>query len=141
MSADHFLDTNLFVYQLTTEDEAKAEVAGRIIREGIRTGRACISFQVIQECLNVIVRHAEIALTVEQAQRYLDTSLKPLWRIYPSAALYQRGLEIQARHRFSFYDALIVAAAQEAGCKLLYSEDLQHGQQIDALTIRNPFIK
>ena len=141
MSAEHFLDTNLFVYQLTTEDEAKTETAGRIIREGIRTGNACISFQVIQECLNVIVRHAELTLTTEQAYHYLDTSLRPLWRVYPSTSLYQRGLETQARHRFSFYDALIIAAAQEAGCKTLYSEDMQHGQQIDSLTIRNPFLQ
>ena len=141
MSVEHFLDTNLFVYQLTTEDTAKSAISGRIIREGIRTGRACISFQVVQECLNVIVRHAKIALTVEQAQRYLDTSLKPLWRIYPSVSLYQRGLDIQARYRFNFYDALVVAAAQEAGCKVLYSEDLQHGQQIDSLVIQNPFLQ
>ena len=141
MSAEYFLDTNLFVYQLTTEDTTKSEIAGKIIREGIRTGQACISFQVVQECLNVIVRHAEIALTVEQAQRYLEASLKPLWRIYPSVSLYQRGLEIKARHRFGFYDALIVAAAQEAGCKVLYSEDLQDGQKIDSLTIQNPFLQ
>ena len=140
MSVESFLDTNLFVYQLTAEDEAKSKTAGKLIRKGIRTGRSCVSFQVVQECLNVIARHAEITLTAEQAKRYLDTSLKPLWRIYPSASLYQRALDIQALHRFSFYDSLIIAAAQEAGCKLLYSEDLQHGQQIDSLTIQNPFL-
>ena len=140
MSAESFLDTNLFVYQLTSEDKAKSEIAGRLIRKGIRTGRSCISFQVVQECLNVIVRQAEIALTAEQARRYLDTSLKPLWRIYPSASLYQRALDVQALHRFGFYDSLIIAAAQEAGCEVLYSEDLQHGQQIDSLTIQNPFL-
>lgn len=140
MSVESFLDTNLFVYQLTAEDEAKSKTAGELIRKGIQTGRSCISFQVVQECLNVIARHAEIVLTAEQAKRYLDTSLKPLWRIYPSASLYQRALDIQAFHRFSFYDSLIIAAAQEAGCKVLYSEDLQHGQQIDSLTIQNPFL-
>ncbi|MCY3852774.1 MAG: PIN domain-containing protein [Gammaproteobacteria bacterium] len=140
MSVESFLDTNLFVYQLTAEDEAKSKIAEKLIRKGIRTGRSCISFQVVQECLNVIARHAETALTAEQAKRYLDTSLKPLWRIYPSAPLYQRALDIQALHRFSFYDSLIIAAAQEAGCKILYSEDLQHGQQIDSLTIQNPFL-
>ena len=140
MSVESFLDTNLFVYPLTAEDKAKSKVAGKLIRKGIQTGRSCISFQVVQECLNVIARHAEVALTTEQAKRYLDTSLKPLWRIYPSASLYQRALDIQGFHRFSFYDSLIVAAAQEAGCKVLYSEDLSHGQKIDSLTIRNPFL-
>ena len=140
MNVENFLDTNLFVYQLTTEDEAKSEIAGELIREGIQTGRSCISFQVVQECLNVIVRHAKIALTAEEAKYYLDVSLKPLWRVYPSTSLYQRALNVQTLHRFSFYDSLIIAAAQEAGCKVLYSEDLSHGQQIDSLTIQNPFL-
>ena len=54
-------------------------------------------------------------------------------------ALYHRGLDLQIRYRFSFYDSLIVAAALEAGCKTLYSEDLQHAQEIEGLTIANPF--
>lgn len=139
MSAEYFLDTNLFIYQIETEDEAKAAVANQIIRLGIETDNACISFQVVQECLNTIVRKAEICLTKEQAIHYLDASLSPLLRIYPSIPLYRRGLNIQSRYKFSFYDSLIIAAALEAGCKTLYSEDLQHGQRIEGLTIQNPF--
>jgi predicted nucleic acid-binding protein len=141
MSVENFLDTNLFIYQLETEDEVKATVANRIIRSGIETGNACISFQVIQECLNTIVRKAQICLTKEQTVQYLDASLSPLLRIYPSVSLYRRGLNIQSRYQFSFYNSLIVAAAQEAGCKTLYSEDMQHGQQIEQLTIKNPFME
>jgi predicted nucleic acid-binding protein len=63
-----------------------------------------------------------------------------LWKINPSPNLYQRGLDLQSRYQLSFYDSLIVAAALEGGCKTLYSEDLQHGQRIDGLTIKNPFI-
>jgi predicted nucleic acid-binding protein len=55
--------------------------------------------------------------------------------------LYQRALDIQARYRYGFYDALIIAAALEAGCIRLYSEDLQHGQRIERLTIENPFLE
>ena len=57
----------------------------------------------------------------------------------PSAGLYTQALELKARWKFSFYDSLIVAAALEAGCKRLYSEDLQHGQRIQGLRIENPF--
>ena len=141
MSAEYFIDTNLSIYQLDTADQAKAAVANRIIRAGIENGSACISFQVVQECLNTILRKAEIALSTEQASQYLDASLAPLLRVYPSIALYQRGLEIQSRYRFGFYDSLIVAAAQEAGCTTLYSEDLQHGQIIGELPIETPFLK
>ena len=66
--------------------------------------------------------------------------LAPLWRIHPSPALYMRGLSIQERCGFSFYDSLIVAAALEGGCTRLLSEDLQHGQQIDGLRVENPFL-
>ena len=63
----------------------------------------------------------------------------PLWRVNPTRALYQRGLDLQTRYRFSFYDSLIVAAALDAGCKTLYSEDLQHGQRVEGVTITDPF--
>ena len=57
----------------------------------------------------------------------------------PSAALYARSLGLQSKLGFSFYDSLIVAAALEAGCKRLLSEDLQHGQRIEGLRVENPF--
>lgn len=70
---------------------------------------------------------------------YLDTVLVPLLRESASAALYHRALDIQEHYRFSFHDSLIVAAALAAGCSRLVSEDLQHGQRIENLTISNPF--
>ena len=57
----------------------------------------------------------------------------------PTPALYRRGLDVQERWKFGFYDSLIVAAALEAGCKRLLSEDMQHGQRIEGLRIENPF--
>ena len=69
----------------------------------------------------------------------LEEILLPLWHIYPTEELYRTGLRIQVRYGFSFYDSLMVAAALEAGCATLYSEDMQDGQRIEGLTIRNPF--
>ena len=140
MSVENFLDTNLFIYQLDTEDEAKSLIANRIIREGIYHGNASISFQVVQECLNSMLRKAQICLTPVQTEQYLDASLKPLLRVYPSILLYKTSLRIQARYQFGFYDSLIIAAALESGCTTLYSEDMQHDQQIERLTIKNPFL-
>ncbi|MBA3636750.1 MAG: PIN domain-containing protein, partial [Rubrobacteraceae bacterium] len=65
--------------------------------------------------------------------------LGPLWTVSPSLALYRRTLDLQARYRYSFYDSLIIAAALDAGCTRLYSEDLQDGQRIEGLTVENPF--
>jgi predicted nucleic acid-binding protein len=55
--------------------------------------------------------------------------------------LHEMAVNIARRQNFSIYDSLIVAAAQHTGCAVLYSEDLQHGQRIDQLTIRNPFVE
>jgi predicted nucleic acid-binding protein len=139
MSADLFIDTNVFIYHLDKADSRKQGVAEQIVREGLATGNACISFQVIQECLNTVLRKAKVALDVDAARDYLDTVLAPLLQVSASAALYHRALDIQARFRFGFYDSLIVAAALAAGCKRLVSEDLQHGQRIEQLTITDPF--
>lgn len=97
------------------------------------------NFQVVQECLNTAIRKAEIPLTTEEMKRYLNSFLMPLYRVQPSLNLYHAALDIKTLYRFGFYDSLIVAAALESGCKTLYSEDLQHGQQIEGLTIENPF--
>jgi predicted nucleic acid-binding protein len=140
MSVEAFLDTDLFIYQLEFVDQHKGSVAEQIIMKGLSTGSACISFQVVQECLNTIRRKAEIPLDEADTRRYLQAVLFPLWMIMPSQSLYLRALDTQGRFGFGFYDSLIVSAALEAGCATLYSEDLQHGQRIDRLTVQNPFV-
>ena len=135
-----FLDTNIFVYQLDSRDARKQTIANALVRKSIADGNACISYQVVQECLNVITRNAAVALDSRAAQRYLDVVLAPLMGVPASANLFHDGLALQARYRFSFYDAMIVSAALSAGCTRLYSEDLQHGQAIGALTVVNPFL-
>ena len=139
MSAESFIDTNIFVYQLEKLDPRKAGIADELIKHGLATQTACISFQVVQECLNTAIRKAEVPLTEEKMRKYMEDVLVPLYSVQSSIRLYQASLDIRSRYRFSFYDSLIVAAALEAGCHTLYSEDLRHGQQIEGLTITNPF--
>jgi len=139
MSAEVFIDTNVFIYQLDASDARKQAVAERIVRDALAVGNACISFQVVQECLNTVLRKAKVALDADSARSYLDTVLGPLMQVPASAALYHRALDVQTRWQFSFYDALIVAAALTGGCRRLLSEDLQHGQRIETLTVHDPF--
>lgn len=139
MSVESFIDTNVFVYQLERLDARKADIADELIETGIETRTACISFQVIQECLNTAIRKAVAPLGEDEMRRYLLDVLAPLYRVQPSIALYMKSLEIRSRYRFGFYDALIVAAAIEAGCRKLYTEDLTDGQQVEAVAIVNPF--
>ena len=139
MSAEDFIDTNVFIYHLDASDPRKQAIAERIIRQALTGGNACISYQVIQECLNTALRKAQVALDIAQGRAYLETVLAPLLRVSASVALYRRALEVQARWGFGFYDSLIVAAALAAGCTRLLSEDLRHGQMIETLTIHDPF--
>lgn len=138
MSAD-FIDSNVFVYLFDEHAPDKRQIAQSLIHAALANGSAQISFQVVQETLNVITRKLVVPVTHEDAREFLDRLLVPLWKINPSRVLYQNGLDLQARYQFSFYDSLIVAAALDAGCTRIYSEDLQHGQQIEGLTTENPF--
>ena len=103
------------------------------------TGDGVVSSQVVQEFLNVALRKFERPVSDEQTLRYLREVLDPLCSVFPSISLYERALSVHRRWRFSFYDSLIVAAALESDCKVLYSEDLQDGQEIESLTVVNPF--
>lgn len=138
MRADSFLDTNVFVYLFDETDERKRRTAEVLVQRALEDGRGCISYQVVQETLNVLTRKLQAA--AEDVGRLLDDVLMPLWRVNPTRTLYRRGLDLRTRYGFSFYDSLIVAAALEADCKVLYSEDLQHGQRIDGVTVMDPFI-
>ena len=138
MSGD-FIDSNVFVYLFDETDLGKQQAAQSLIYAVLRKGSAQISFQVVQETLNVITRKLPVPLTCEHAQQFFDQTLLPLWEINANGTLYKRGLEIQKRYQFSFYDSLIIAAALQARCNTWFSEDMQHGQQIDGLTLKNPF--
>jgi predicted nucleic acid-binding protein len=67
-------------------------------------------------------------------------ALEPLCEIHSSIQLYHQALDISERWRYSFYDALIISAALQSSCKILYSEDLQHDQNIHDIRIINPFL-
>jgi predicted nucleic acid-binding protein len=138
MSAE-FIDSNVFIYLFDDVAIAKRRAATDLIQSGLQSGRATISHQVVQETLNVIIGKLPDPATTDQARRFLDAVLLPMWRIMPSRELYHRGLDVQARYLYGYYDALIIAAALGAGCTRLYSEDFQDGQQIGGLTIVNPF--
>ena len=138
MSADDFLDSNVLVYSVDTRFPEKRQRAMELVTRSVNEATGCISFQVLQETLNVLI--GRLGTPVDRLRVLMDDVLFPLWQVYPSAPLYQSAITLQGRYGLSFYDSLIVAAALEAGCTRLYSEDLQHGQQIQRLTIVNPFL-
>lgn len=73
-------------------------------------------------------------------EKYIKNVLAPLCKVFANLELYYKSIDIMKRWQFSFYDSLIIAAAIQADCNVLFSEDLQHQQKIHSLTIINPFI-
>lgn len=139
MSGADFFDSNVIVYLFDRDDPRKQRIAQDLVAQALARGNAVISHQVVQETLNVVTRKIKPALSPEDALGVLHDVLLPLWKRPPDMALFERALDLQQRISIGFYDSLIVAAALEAGCKRLLTEDLQHGQKIDGLRIENPF--
>lgn len=139
MSAKHFIDTNVFIYSFDQSQPAKQSRASTLIQEALDSGLGIISTQVIQEFLNVATQKFAVPMQTEDAKVYTRLVLNPLCQVYPDLALYESSLDIQAETGSSFYDSLILAAAIQEGCEILYSEDLQDGQQVRSLTIVDPF--
>ncbi len=137
MSDRYFIDSNVLIYVFDEADHDKRVRSEKLIQSAVKEGIGCISYQVVQETINVIT--SKLGATAAQADQFLEDVLIPLWSVNPTNRTYRCGLDIMRRYRFSFYDSLIVAAALEAKCGTLYSEDLQDGQIIEKLTIINPF--
>ena len=139
MSARYFLDTNIFVYALQPTLPSKTQRAISLISEGLDSGNGIVSYQVVQEFFSLAFRRFAKPMSVFEAEEYLNSVFRPLLAIHSSPALFVSALQVYGEHRFSWYDSLIVAAAQQAGCSILYSEDMQHGRRVEGLKIENPF--
>ena len=137
MSVDQpiFIDTNVIVYAYSTDNEAKRLVARKLIE----SGRAVISAQVLNEFCNTTRR--KYPLMFERASKTLNELAE--WvdiRDLTLSNSLQAG-QLTQRYGYSYYDSLIVAAALDAGCPVLISEDMQHGMLIDnRLRIIDPFL-
>ena len=140
MSAKYFLDTNIFVYAVHPEPSSRTTVALNLVKNGLDSGDAIISYQVVQEFFSLAFRKFRQPLSVFEAEQYFNTVFRPILAIHSSPALYVAALQVFGRYRLSWYDSLIVAAAQQAGCHVLYTEDLQHGLRLEGLRIENPFL-
>lgn len=139
MSAKCFLDTNIFIYSFDPSDPRKAGISRKLIQDHLRDRTGVISFQVVQEFLNVAAKRFPAFLASPDAELYIAAVLQPLLGVQSSLGLYSEALRIHQRYRLSWYDSIIVAAASEAKCGVLYSEDLQNGATINGVLIRNPF--
>jgi predicted nucleic acid-binding protein len=132
-----FLDTNVLLYAVSRapEDQAKRTHAWELID----AGDLALSVQVLQEFYSQATRPTRAhRLTQNEALQFLES-----WRRFPvqetTLKLLDLGFELQLRHRFSFWDSMIVAAARAQGCDTLWTEDMDDGRIVNGMRIANPF--
>lgn len=127
-----FLDTNILLYTISSDPKAPRAIE-------MLERAAVISVQVLNEFANTVRR--KMALDLGEIVDVLGR-FRAIYEIVPlTTDIHDHALQIAGRYGFSIHDSLIVAAALDAGCDTLYSEDLQHGQRIEArLDVVNPFL-
>ncbi|MFZ4599483.1 MAG: PIN domain-containing protein [Terrimicrobiaceae bacterium] len=136
MRAEIFLDTNILLYAYDTDAGEKRTHALALVGEALsHPSRFAVSVQVLQE---FFVNFTRAGQTDEAAAMLIDDFAH--WHIIANTReLFLSGLQTRARWQLSLWDAMIVAAAAQAGAAILYTEDLNHGQVYGSVEAINPF--
>lgn len=139
-AAKHFLDTNILVYTFDVDSPTKSRQAQDVVHDALASGKGVISYQVAQEFIAVARKPFRIPMSFDQLQKYWEKTLRPLLLVHSSPALFVRAIDLCRGNQLSWYDSLIVSAALQGECEVLFSEDLQHGRRFGDLVVENPFL-
>jgi predicted nucleic acid-binding protein len=132
----HFIDTNVLVYSIDEDSPEKRAKAIELIQTLGESGEGVISTQVLQEFFTAATR--KIGVDPRDAKQLVrDFQVFDVISINPE--MIERAIDCSILNLISFWDSLIIRAAAESGCDNLFSEDLQDGQVIDGVMVRNPF--
>lgn len=138
MTAPVFVDTNVLVYAIDLAAGEKHAAARRWMDALWARQAGRLSVQVLQEFYVTVTRKLRPGLSAADAQREVRAFL-PWSPVEVSPAILERAWHVEARYGLSWWDALIVASAQAAGCGTLLTEDLQDGQDFDGVVVCSPF--
>jgi predicted nucleic acid-binding protein len=138
LTARVFVDTNVLVYLRDSTEPDKQRRAAEWLGHLWESGSGRLSLQVLQEYYVTMTRKLEPGLPEEEARD--DVATLGTWSpLVPDMELMESAWAEQDRYGFTFWDALIVAAARRLGCAVLLTEDLQDGQDLGGMVVRNPF--
>jgi predicted nucleic acid-binding protein len=137
MSDREFVDTNILVYAYDRSAGTKHERARRLLDQLWESGNGTLSTQVLQEFVVYLRRKVAHPLSAQETRRILQDFMS--WNVFvnTSQSIFQ-ALEVEERFQISFWDALIIQAAEAAGAKKLYTEDLSDGQRYGEVLVVNP---
>jgi predicted nucleic acid-binding protein len=140
MSGDRFfVDTNVLVYAHDVTAGDKHNRARSLVEELWETRQGCLSVQVLQEFFVTTTRKIPKRLEAPAAAQIVDDLAH--WHVHaPAASDLLVAIDIHQRTGASFWDAMILRSAKELGCQILYSEDLNAGQDYAGVEVRNPFL-
>jgi predicted nucleic acid-binding protein len=136
MSARSFFDTNVLVYADDKAAPAKQRRAIDLVAEQRRAGTGVVSLPVLQEYFVTVTR--KLKVEPEIARRKVEL-LAEFDVASPEVSDILAAIDLHRLHGFSFWDALVLRAAKQAGCTVLFSEDLQEGRKIEGIQVINPF--
>ena len=133
-----FVDTNLFVYSIDQRDLIKRDKARNILKRLVEVHQPVISTQVIKEFYVV-------ASTKLKADTFIVKNIIHNFRnlevVNNDLELIEQAIDISTISRLSFWDSLIIAAAEKANCEFVFSEDMNPGQTYRGVMLINPFVR
>lgn len=132
-----FFDTNVLIYATIDQDSSKQRQAATLIARAIADGTFAISAQVLKEFANTLIKKSDKPLEAirESVERFSPYSI-----VANSPLLVVRALDLCKAFGLQFFDALLVAGAESAGCRTLFSEDMTDGATYGSVSVRNPFV-
>jgi predicted nucleic acid-binding protein len=134
-----FFDTNILVYAVDASDPARKEIAIERFARAVKDDSVMLSTQVLQEFYNITTRKLRPPLSAREAAGQVS-QLCAFDVVGSTAESVLAAVELQQKHRLSWWDALILEAALRANADVLVSEDGQHGQRFGKLVVENPFL-
>ena len=138
MSDKYFVDTNILIYSQDASEPHKQPIARKLLEKLWNERSGSLSVQVLNEYFVNVTRKIEFPLTPQEA--WSDVQAFQAWHPTPlTMELMERSHRLHLAHSLSWWDSLIVSAAQASCCTLLYSEDLSHNAHYDQVRICNPF--
>jgi len=133
-----FFDTNILVYAYDTHDLAKQKISSKLIIDNIQNGRGWLSTQVFGEFFNVVTKQIPNPLSSEEAREAIEhLSLLNIADI--DMKLVSRAIDAHQKYQTTYWDSLIIAAAEQANCLTLLSEDFNSSQSYHGVIALNPF--
>ena len=132
-----FFDSNILIYSVDEKDSRKNEIAMKLLSNASISKNGIISTQSLQEFYNVATK--KLKLSSKVAKNYVELFSKQFYVTEISVPLILDAIDISIKTQFSFWDSLILSTANDSGCIIVYSEDLNNGQIVNGSKVLNPF--